>query len=177
MRGLTPHQGPQPGGLASREGAPRAFRFEGQQIGSQELHRTGGNRTPLLEDAHKVSCAPRAGKKQWLHRNLGKTYLLVLEGLLRRWGQLSHTMGTRTLVTEVPESTHWCELSCRLPFWYEDLAHQKVCRHQCCDASGQTISRAGTQPHLSADRLPVFLSSQPCLNTQIDMALPTRGTR
>ena len=43
--------------------------------------------TPLLDGTHKVVCAsgPR-GKEQWPHRRLNQSYLLVLEGLLQRWG-------------------------------------------------------------------------------------------
>ena len=51
-------------------------------------------------------------------------------------------------------------------------------RLQCRKASGQTTSKMGTQPHPSADRLPkAILSSQPPINTPLDTALPTRGTR
>ena len=47
----------------------------------------GETETPLLEGTHKVVCAsgPR-GKEQWPHRRLNQTYLLLLEGLLQRWG-------------------------------------------------------------------------------------------
>ena len=47
----------------------------------------GETETPLLKGKHKVVCAsgPR-GKEQWPHRRLNQTYLLVLEGLLQRWG-------------------------------------------------------------------------------------------
>ena len=58
--------------------------------------------------------------------------------------------------------------------WY----HPTACRLQCWDASGQTNNGAGTKPHPSAHRLPkVFLSPQPPLNTPLDTALTTRGTR
>ena len=44
--------------------------------------------TPILEGAHKVSCALGPRAKQGLHKNLGQTYLQVLEDLLGRQGQL-----------------------------------------------------------------------------------------
>ena len=52
-------------------------------------------------------------------------------------------------------------------FLTNTLPHQKACRLQCWDTAGWTTNRAGTQPHLSADRLPkIFLSPQ----------LPTKST-
>ena len=44
--------------------------------------------TPPWEGTHKVSCALGPREKQWLHRSLGQTYLLFLEGLLGRWGAI-----------------------------------------------------------------------------------------
>ena len=42
-------------------------------------------KTPLFEGTHKYLCAPGPrGKKQWPHRRVGQTYLLVLEDLLQR---------------------------------------------------------------------------------------------
>ena len=50
-------------------------------------------------------------------------------------------------------------------------------RLQCWNASCQTTSRVGIQPHPSTDRVPeAILSSQPLLNTILDTALSTRGT-
>ena len=51
------------------------------------LTRLGETETPVFEGTHKVVCAsgPR-GKEQWPHRRLNQTYLLVLEGLLKRRG-------------------------------------------------------------------------------------------
>ena len=47
----------------------------------------GETETSVLESTHRVSCAPGPrGKNQWPHKRLGQTYLLVLEGLLRRRG-------------------------------------------------------------------------------------------
>lgn len=47
----------------------------------------GETETLLLDGTQKVSCTPGSrGKKQWPHKSLGQVYLLVLEGLLQRWG-------------------------------------------------------------------------------------------
>ena len=47
----------------------------------------GETETPLLEGTHEVVrvAGPR-GKEQWPHSRLNQTYLLMLEGLLKRWG-------------------------------------------------------------------------------------------
>ena len=47
----------------------------------------GKTETPLLEGTHKVVCTagPR-GKEQWPHRRLNQTSLVVLKGLLQKWG-------------------------------------------------------------------------------------------
>ena len=56
--------------------------------------------------------------------------------------------------------------------------HPIGCRLQLWNTQGQIINRVGTQPLPSSDRLPkVILSPEPPLNTPLDMALPTRGTR
>ena len=44
----------------------------------------GETETLLLEDAHKVSYTLEPSTKQYLHRNLGYTYLRVLGVLLER---------------------------------------------------------------------------------------------
>ena len=63
-------------GAWHQERSPRPFGFENQQGVITGLAET---ETPLLEGAHKVLYAPGTrGTKQWLHRNLGQTYLLVL---------------------------------------------------------------------------------------------------
>ena len=57
-------------------------------------------------------------------------------------------------------------------------SHETACSLRCWDTSGQTTKRAGTQPHPPAGRLPkVFLSPHPPLDTPLDTAPPTRGTR
>ena len=53
---------------------------------SQEFQGTQGNKLHSWK-AHKVLCTPGTReKKQWPHKTLGQTYLLVLEGLLHRQG-------------------------------------------------------------------------------------------
>ena len=49
----------------------------------QEHHRTWGNR-PLLEGAHRIPCALNPRAKQGLLKNLGQTYLEVIEGILEK---------------------------------------------------------------------------------------------
>ena len=82
-------------------------------------------------------------------------------------GWLWLTAGTKRLAAVAVASTHWCELSWRLPFPPKTSPQPKASRLQCWDTSSQTTNREGTEPHPSADRLfKVFLST----------ALPTRGT-
>ena len=53
----------------------------------QDFDRTGGNRDSTLGGHTQSSvCIRTQGKKQWRHRRLNQTYLLVLEGLLQRQG-------------------------------------------------------------------------------------------
>ena len=71
--------------------APRESGFEGQQGLITGTHRnfTGlrETETPLLEGTHRISCLPGPGAKSSdLVRDLGQTYLLVLQGLLQRQG-------------------------------------------------------------------------------------------
>ena len=53
----------------------------------QDFNGTGWNRDSTLGGHTQVVCTsgPR-GKEQWPHRRLNQNYLLVLEGLLQRWG-------------------------------------------------------------------------------------------
>ena len=131
----------------------------------QDFNRTGGNRDSTLGGHTQSSVYIRTqGKEQWPHRRLNQTYLLLLEGLLQRWGWMWLTGGTRTLAAEVLGSTPWCEPSQSPP-----LAPPKsLGRLQCWVASGQTTNREGTQPHPSADRwIKVLLSSAHQSNSQL----------
>ena len=125
----------------------------------------GETETPLLEDTHKVVCAfgPR-GRSSDPGGRLNQTYLLVLKGLLQRWGAAVAHQGTRTLAAEVLGSIPWHEPSQNPP-----LAPPKSPgRLQCWVASGQTINREGTQPHPSADKwIKVLLSSAHQSNSQL----------
>ena len=85
-------------------------------IWSQDFNRTGGNRDSTL-GGHTQStvCIRTQGKEQWPHRRLNQTYLLILEGLLQRWGWLWLTMGMDTLAAEVLGAAPWHDLSQSLP--------------------------------------------------------------
>ena len=71
----------------------------------------------LLESVHRVLCALGPREKQKFHRNLGQTYLQMLEGLLGKQGVAVACCGGRTLEAEIPGNNYWCKLLCRLPFW------------------------------------------------------------
>ena len=133
----------------------------------QGFHRTGRNRGSTLGGHTQSSvCIGTQGKDQWPHRRLNKTYLLVLEGLLQRWGGalLCLAMRTRTLEAEVLGSIPWRVPSQRLP-----LAPPKSPgRLQCWVTSGQTTSREGTKPHPSTVKcIKVLLSSAHQSNSQL----------
>ena len=53
---------------------------------------------------------------------MGQPYMMVLEELLGSYRVAVAHSGTKTLRAENLGSTHWCELSWRLPFWQQDLA-------------------------------------------------------
>ena len=65
--------------------APDDLALQSSGAHAQELHRMGGNGTPLLKGEYKISCALGPRAKQRLHRNLGQTWLQVLENLLGKW--------------------------------------------------------------------------------------------
>ena len=150
----APYQAPQPGGLSSEGGAPRAFGFEGQQ----KLYRPGGNRDSTLGGHTQVFRT-----KQWLHKYLSQAYLWVLEGFLGRKGLAVTLCGGKDTGGRGPReySSVWAlpEVTILAP---RPPIQQPAGSFQCWDASGQTTNRLGTQPNPSADRLPeVILSSQP----------------
>ena len=92
--------------------------------------------------------------KQWLHRNLGQTYLWVVEGLLGRQGQLLLSVGARTEVAEAPGNIHQRELSQRPPFWHWGLTLPRSLQPPVLGCLRQTTNRVGTQTHLSATGCP-----------------------
>ena len=66
------------GDLALGEEPPEHLALKASGACVQELHRTGGNREPFLEGAHRLSCALGARAEQRLHGNLGQTLTAVL---------------------------------------------------------------------------------------------------
>ena len=77
-----------------------------------------------------------------------------------------------------PGNTNQQELSQRSPSQHQDPAPPNGQQAPVLDASCQTTSKTGTQPHPLADSLPkVILTSQTPQNTPPDVALPIRGTR
>ena len=131
----------------------------------QDFDRTWGNRDSTLGGNTLSSvCIGTQGKEQWPQGRLNQTYLLVLEGLLQRWGWLWLTVGTRTLAAEVLGSNPWHEHSQSLPL----APPKRPGRLQCWVASGQTTNREGTVPHPSAvKRIKVLLSSAHQSNSQL----------
>lgn len=136
----------------------------------------GKTETSFLVGTHMVSCALGLRAKQGLHKNLGQTYLWVLEGLQGMQKSAVAHRGARTLRWR-PQGIIIAMSS--LGGWHigKILPHPTACRHQCWEAPGQTTNRVGTQPQLSAKMLPkVILSTQPALITPLDTVLLTRGT-
>ena len=104
------------GGLALEGGAPRAFGMEGQWGLSEELHRPGGNRDSILGGHTQGFMCTGSQNKVGIHKNLGQTYLWVLEGLLGKQCVAMAHCGGRILEKEVPGNQHQHELPWRLPF-------------------------------------------------------------
>ena len=125
----------------------------------------GDIETPLLESAHKVSWEPGP-------RTSYKPRPDLPAGLRRFPGEAGD--GYDSLMDK---NTGGGGIR-RPAFLHQDLAPMNTCRFQRWDASGQTTNSAGTQTHLSADRLPKdFLNSQSPLDTLLDVALSTRAPR
>ena len=72
--------------------APRALSPGGQQGLSTRAPQDWGKQTPLSEATYKVLSTPRP--KQYLHKNLGKTYLGILDTLLGRQRSADLTLPT-----------------------------------------------------------------------------------
>ena len=131
----------------------------------QDFDRNGGNKDSTLGGHTQSSvCIGTQGKEQWPHRRLNQTYLLVLKGLLQRWGVAVCHHKDRDTGSRSSGSTPWHEPSQSPP-----LAPPKSPgRLQCWVASGQTTNRERTQPHPSADkRIKVLLSSVHQSNSQL----------
>ena len=135
--------------------------------------------TPLLR-AHTKSHEHRDwGQRQQYDRSPGQTYLLVLEGLLGRWGMAGGSSWGQRPWWWLYQGAFTCVSSHGgRPLGTRTWPHPVGCRLQCGDATGEITNWAGTQPLPSAERLPKdFLSPQPPLHTPTDTTLPTRGTR
>lgn len=108
MRDLTPPQVPQPGGLPLGAGASRAFCIEEVQL--ECTSSTGLQKQRLhSEGTHRVSRAVGPRARQGLHKNLGQTYLWVLQGLLGKQGSTVAHCGGGPLKVEVLRNNR-CEL-------------------------------------------------------------------
>ena len=69
------------------EKPPKHLALKASRAWLQECHRTGGSRNTTLGGCTQgLVHTWTQGKKQWLHRSLGQTCLLVLESLLGRQG-------------------------------------------------------------------------------------------
>ena len=100
----VPHQAPQPEGLQMGGGAPRESSFEGQKDLIPGIPQTEGTRNCTLRGhTQGLVCTRTQGKKQWPHKGLGQTYLLVLEGLSGRRGVVVAHYRDNTHIVGVPE--------------------------------------------------------------------------
>ena len=161
----APRQASEPGVRQREEEFLENQTLKASEIWLQDLDSTGGNGDSTLGGHTQSSVHIRTqGKERWPHRRLNQTYLLVLKGLLQRWGLAWLTMGTRTLAAEVHRSTLWREPSQSLPL----TPPKSPGRLQCWVASGQTTNRERTQLHPSADKqMKVLLSSAQQSNSQL----------
>ena len=118
----APCQAPQPGGLAMRGGAPRAFGFEGQRCFSAESAQDWGK---PRHHSWRVHTRFHVHWDPWQSSHSTGARARPTCGSWRvSWGsggQLWLPVGARTLV-DGPRNTHWRELSWRLPYWHWDLA-------------------------------------------------------
>ena len=89
---------------------PGAFGVESQQGFYSGAQEDWGKQTLLLENTHRISCAPGPRAKQGLHKNLGQTNLQVLECLLGKQEAAVAHCGGRMLEAEIPGNNHWHEL-------------------------------------------------------------------
>ena len=79
--------GSQAWGCGNRGRRPQRVWLWRPVVWLQDFHRTGGNRNSSLGGCTQgLGCTRAQGKKRWPHKWLGQTYLLVLEGPLRRSG-------------------------------------------------------------------------------------------
>ena len=161
----APHWASQPEGAATGGGVLRESSFEGQQDLTAGLPQDWGKQNLYSWRAHKVSCIPGPrGKKQWPHKRLVQTYLLVLEGLLQRWGVAvahcrdqdtgSRSSGKYSLVWALPKATI-------------SPTKQPVCSSAGLPQAKQPTRREPSPTHQQTSGIK-FYWAWPC---------PTRGTR
>ena len=111
----APWQASQPGVWQQEEEFPENQTLKASGIWLQDFDRTGGNRDSTLRGhTQSTVCIGTQGKEQWTQGRLNQTYLLVLEGLLQRWGMAvahcgdkdtgSRSSGKYSLVWALPES-------------------------------------------------------------------------
>ena len=106
-----------------KEEPPENLALKGSRIWSQEFHRTRGNRNSILGgNILSLIHISTLGKKQWSHKRLGQTYLLVLRVSCRGGKYQWLTVGIKTLAVIVLGSMHWHEPTLRPPFSSKDLA-------------------------------------------------------
>ena len=132
---------------------------------------TGLRERETLQDAHKVLCALGPRVKQELHKNLGQTYLWVLEGLLgRQMSAVSHCGAG--LEVEVPENIH---PSLGATILEKFGSTQQYATLVLRSLRPNNKLGGNTQPHPPADNLlKVLPGTQPPLVTSNNMAPPTR---
>ena len=110
----------------------------------QDFDRTGGNRDSTLGGHTQSSVLiGTQGKEQWHHRRLNQTYLLLLEGLMERWGVAVCHRGDKDTGSRSSEkySLAWALPESAISPTKEPGSLE------CWVASGQTTNREGTQPH------------------------------
>ena len=153
----APRQASQPGGLAMGGGIPRESDFEGWWDLIAGLREDWGKRESTLGGHTQSSVLIKTQGE-----GLNQTYLLVLEGLLQRWGVAVAHHGDKD--TGSWNSGNY-SLAWALP---ESAISQRVGSLQGWVASRQTTNKEGTQPHPSADKqIKVLLSSAHQSNTQL----------
>ena len=99
---------------------------------------------------------------------MGQTYLLVLKDILWKQGAAVAQCEDKDPDGVVLGNTYWCEPPGGCHFLTKTWLHPTAYWLQSSDTSYQRPKMAGTQPHLSAERL---------LKGFLSIALPTRGTR
>ena len=132
----------------------------------------GGNGTPLLKGEYKISCALGPRAKQRLHRNLGQTWLQVLENLLGKW---SHwlTLGEGHWRQSSREYSPAGAFLWRWPFWKNLAPPISTEKHQ---AKQQSRWDHSPTPQLTGC-LKTPPDTQPPLIPSRDKAPPTKGIR